>query len=170
MKAIARVKTESSFLSGNSEGDSVQTPALSPKADQKQLRVFIADDSRRILANLIALLQQEKGVQIVGAARTTKAAIRAIQHLTPDLVILDFRLPDGNGLDVLKEIKQHDSCPLVMMLTNYAYPQYRERCRQWGADYFFDKSQDFEQVIRTCQQLLSWSERQPEGLTHASPQ
>ncbi|MBL8205684.1 MAG: response regulator transcription factor [Blastocatellia bacterium] len=122
---------------------------------QNRLRLFIADDSQLILDNLSALLQLVPGIQIVGTAQTTKAAIQGIQRLTPDLVILDFQLSDGNGLDVLKVIKHQDTGPTVIMFTNHVYPPYREHCTQWGADHFFDKSQDVERVVETCQQLLS---------------
>lgn len=111
-----------------------------------------------MLERLNALLTTVEGVQIIGAARTVGAAIRGIQHLLPDLVILDFQLPDGNGMDVLKAIKQgkpDSTPPLVLMLTNFAYPQYRTECMQRGADYFFDKSQDFERVLEVCRHLLS---------------
>lgn len=119
----------------------------------KPLRVFIVEDSPLVMQNLTALLAMVQGVQIVGAAQTANASIKGIQKLLPDVVILDFQLPDGNGLDVLKGIHHPETAPLVMMLTNYAYPQYRDRCLQSGANYFFDKSKDFEQVIKICRQL-----------------
>ena len=129
-------------------------PAASSEQNKKQLRVFLADDSGPVVKRLIALLMAVEGVQIVGSARTVNAAIRGIQHLSPDLAILDFQLPDGTGLDILKVIKQDPLLPLVMMLTNVALPQYRVKCMEWGADYFFDKSQDFDRVVETCRLLL----------------
>lgn len=134
------------------EGGQTATPSGSRK---QTLRVFLADDSRLIMERVAALLATVEGVEIIGSARTVRAAIRGIQHLSPDLVILDFQLPDGTGKDVLKTIKQSTVPPLVIMLTNVSYPQYRTECMQWGADYFFDKSQEFERVIEVCKNLLS---------------
>jgi DNA-binding NarL/FixJ family response regulator len=107
------------------------------------------------MERLTALLATVEGVQIIGSARTVSAAIRGIQHLSPDLVILDFQMPDGTGRDVLKAIKHSLVPSLVMMLTNISYPQFRMECMQWGADYFFDKSQEFEQVSEVCRNLLA---------------
>lgn len=143
---------------GNLQPISGESGKKSDEIKEKRLRVFIAEDSQLVREHLVDLLTLVKGVQVVGAAQTANASIRGIQSLMPDVVILDFQLHDGNGLDVLKSIKQPDTQPLVMMLTNYAYPQYRERCMQWGANYFFDKSQDFEQIVAICQQLLSRTE------------
>lgn len=147
-----------SATGGNAPSVAGRRPAASAVSAAQCLRVFIADDSRLMLERLNALLTTVEGVQIIGAARTVGAAIRGIQHLLPDLVILDFQLPDGNGMDVLKAIKQgkpDSTPPLVLMLTNFAYPQYRTECMQRGADYFFDKSQDFERVVEVCRHLLS---------------
>lgn len=144
-----------SDLSSDEDGASKKKerrPAASAE-QHKMLRIFLADDSGPVVQRLISLLIAVEGVQIVGSARTVNAAIRGIQHLSPDLAILDFQLPDGTGLDILKVIKQAPLPPLVMMLTNLSLPQYRTKCMQLGADYFFDKSQDFERVVETCRLL-----------------
>jgi CheY-like chemotaxis protein len=67
-------------------------------------------------------------------------AVDFIPKLKPDVVILDVRMPGKNGIDVLKQIKTDESPPIVIMFTNYPYPQYRDRCLQAGADFFFDKT------------------------------
>lgn len=134
--------------------DERRRPATPPASGEKPLRVFIADDSRFVMEQLTTLLATVEGVQIVGAARTTGAAIRGIRHLTPDLVMFDFQMPDSTAIDVLKAIKQGDDPPRVMMLTNQAYPQSQTTCAECGADYFFDKSQDFEGVVEICRHLF----------------
>lgn len=148
-----REKLLTGFLGGeqtNSHQPSGEAPRFLAKTP---LRVFLVDDSPLIMERLNALLVTVEGVQIIGAARTAGAAIRGIQHLTPDLVILDFQLPDGTGTDVLKAIRAGQHAPLTIMLTNCGDAQYRVRCLRWGVDYWFDKSQDFERVIETCRQL-----------------
>lgn len=157
-KMLEKIATRRKFSPPSVSGDGVIADAEERPAalsGESVLRIFLVDDSRLVVERLIALLATVEGVQIIGSARTTSAAIRGIQHLLPDLVILDFQLTDGTGIHVLKAIKQGTTPPLVLMLTNFAYPQYRTECVQWGADYFFDKSQDFEQVVGTCRHLLS---------------
>ena len=67
--------------------------------------------------------------------------------LKPDAVILDIRLPGRSGIQVLKEIKAAHPETVVIMLTNYDFDQYRRQCLQLGADYFFNKTLEFEKVM-----------------------
>jgi DNA-binding NarL/FixJ family response regulator len=57
-------------------------------------------------------------------------------------------------MEVLKRIKKENPSPIVIMLTNYPYPQYREKCQALGADHFFDKVTEIEKVYDTFKQLL----------------
>ncbi|MFC1548291.1 response regulator, partial [Candidatus Neomarinimicrobiota bacterium] len=59
------------------------------------------------------------------------------------------------GIDVLREIKHNLPDLKVIMLTNYPYPHFQRRCEEEGADYFFDKSTEFEKVTQVVQQLAS---------------
>jgi DNA-binding NarL/FixJ family response regulator len=99
------------------------------------------------------MVAQKKDVQVVGHAGTAREAIDNIRRVQPDVVLLDIRLDDGNGLDVIKQIKQHTQPPVVIVLTNYAYPQYRERFMQQGAEYFFDKSQELDVMLQALDLL-----------------
>ena len=110
------------------------------------IRVFIADDSHIVQVRLASLLHELTGVEVVGQAQTASAAIVEIQHLKPDVVLLDIHMPGGSGIEVLRSIKQGLLAPVVIMLTNYPYPAYRQRCMQLGADFFFDKSTEFDLI------------------------
>ena len=107
------------------------------------MRVFIADDSELMRKRLQDLLQKVKGAELAGQAEECGEAKEMIGKLQPDVVILDIRMPGGSGIDVLKTIKAEEKSPLVIILTNYAYSQYENKCRDLGADYFYDKSMDF---------------------------
>jgi len=120
------------------------------------MKVFLVDDSAVVLEKLAAMLSDIDGVEIAGQARNAQDAIQSILNLKPDVVILDIRLDGGgSGMDVLKRIKKEPKPPVVIMLTNYPYPQYREKCRTLGADYFFDKVTEIEKVLDTFKQLLT---------------
>ena len=88
---------------------------------------------------------------MVRQAENVPEAVTAIRELKPDVVILDIRMPGGCGIDVLNTIDKSGRTPVVIMLTNYPYPQYRKKCFAAGADYFFDKSSEFEKVIDVLQ-------------------
>jgi len=127
------------------------------------MRIFIVDDSEVIVKKLKELLAGIEGVAFVGEASTARDAIKSIENLKPDVVILDIRLIGGNGMDVLKHIKKKDPSPIVMMLTNYPYPQYREQCTKLGAEYFFDKVADIENIFDTFRKLAQDASRQKAG-------
>ncbi len=118
------------------------------------MKVFFVDDSNIVIKKLMEMLSGIKGVDCVGQAGNARDAIAAIPEKKPDVVILDIRLEGGaNGMDVLKEIKKEKISPVVIMLTNYPYPQYRDRCRVLGADYFFDKVTEIEKVYEVFNQM-----------------
>ena len=121
------------------------------------MKVFIAGDSVQIRKRLIEMLSELPEVEITGEAGDAPEAIREIRRLDPDMVILDIRMPGGNGIDVLKSITQNASHPAIIMLTNYPYPQYKKKCMDLGADYFFDKATEFEKVVEVCEQLIKVS-------------
>ena len=110
-------------------------------------RVFLADDSLLIRERLAALLKDVPNVEIVGQSGAAREAIEGIQRLRPSAVVLDISMPGGGGISVLERVKQEEQAPMVIMLTNFALDAYRRRCAQLGADYFFDKSNEFEKVI-----------------------
>jgi DNA-binding NarL/FixJ family response regulator len=118
------------------------------------MNVFIVEDSNIILKKLKRMLASIDGIKFVGHARNIPDAIRSIVELKPDVVILDIRLDDGNGIDVLEQIKKENPPPIVIIFTNYPYPQYREKCKTLGADYFFDKVKDVEKLYKTFVRLM----------------
>jgi len=111
------------------------------------MKVFIADDSSEVRERIRMLLSELEKIEMIGEAENVQEAIESIRHLGPDVVILDIRMPGGSGIDVLKEIVKEDRVPIIIMLTNYPYPQYKKKCMDAGADFFFDKSREFEKVV-----------------------
>lgn len=110
------------------------------------LKVFIADDSALVRERVAEMISEIEGVEVVGQAGDAREALEGIQRLRPDAVILDIRMPGNNGIQVLEAIKKSPAAPMVIMLTAFPYPQYRQKCLEAGADYFFDKATEFEQV------------------------
>jgi DNA-binding NarL/FixJ family response regulator len=111
------------------------------------IKVFIADDSSEVRERIRMLLSELEKVEMIGEAENVQEAIENIRQKGPDVVILDIRMPGGNGIDVLREIEKNDQVPIIIMLTNYPHQQYRKKCMDAGADFFFDKSKEFEKVV-----------------------
>lgn len=92
-------------------------------------------------------LSQIDGIEMVWQAEDAAQAILAFRQLRPEVAILDIQMPAGSGIDVLAHIKKESPLTTVIILTNYPLPLFRKRCLKAGADYFFDKSTEFEKVI-----------------------
>ena len=118
------------------------------------MKVFIADDSTVVCERLISMLSEIPEIEIAGQAQNAHDAIESIRKCKPDVAIIDIRMPGGNGIDVLKNLKKIKPAPLKIILTNYPYPQYRKKCMDAGADYFFDKSSEFGTVIEVLKKLI----------------
>jgi len=118
------------------------------------MKVFIADDSKIVVERLADLLRDVRGVEVAGQAGDALEAVRCIRRMNPDAVILDLQMPGGSGLDVLRAIRPDHPGLYVLICTNYAYPQFREECLSAGANYFLDKSTEFEKIPDILRELL----------------
>ncbi|MEP6525806.1 MAG: response regulator transcription factor [Nocardioidaceae bacterium] len=83
------------------------------------IRVFLLDDHELVRRGIRDLLEQEPDVQVIGEADTAQDAKARIPALRPDVAILDARLPDGNGIDVCRDIRSVDPSIRALILTSY---------------------------------------------------
>jgi len=118
-----------------------------------KIKVFIADDSLIVREHLVIMLDELDGIEVVGQAGNVAEAISSIWKLQPDVVLLDILMPGGSGIKVLQNIKQDGAGPMIIILTNYPYPVFRQKCLQAGADFFLDKSTEFDQIPELFEQF-----------------
>jgi two-component system response regulator DevR len=83
------------------------------------IRVFLLDDHELVRRGIRVLLEQEPDMQVIGEADTAQDATARIPALRPDVAILDARLPDGNGIDVCRDIRSVDPSIRALILTSY---------------------------------------------------
>ncbi len=121
------------------------------------MRLYIADDSAIIRSRLISMISEIEGIEIVGEGETLPEVMRDVNGLHPDVLILDIRMPDVDGILALEQIKQDEKPPIIIMFTNYPYLQYRKRCLEAGADFFFYKAVEFEDLIAMLRKLAKIS-------------
>jgi DNA-binding NarL/FixJ family response regulator len=134
-----------------------------PSRLNRKIKIFIVDDSLIVRERLVAILDELAGIEMMGQAENVAEAVSAIRKLQPDVVILDIRLPDGSGIDVLRNIKQDEAAPVVIILTNYPYSGYRQKCLKAGADFFLDKSTEFDQIPTLLEQLKQGKNQSTDG-------
>ena len=118
------------------------------------LKVLVAEDSALIRERLAGLLSELPQVEIVGEASDGSSALRLFFACRPKAVILDIQMPGPNGIVVLRQIKAEDRRCVVIILTSYQQPEFRDRCAEAGADFFFHKSTEFEKVLVVLNDLL----------------
>lgn len=119
------------------------------------MKIFLVEDSGLLRERLLFTLAGIKGLEVCGFSDSAEQAIQLIRQTESDIIILDIRLRQGNGFQVLKAVKKPGQPPTVIVLTNFAYPQYRKKFLEAGADYFFDKSSEFAQVPFVLRELLA---------------
>jgi len=119
------------------------------------LRVFLVEDSAVIRQSLTETIASLDHVEVVGHAEGETEAIAALQALECDAVVLDLQLREGHGFNVLKALRRRSVGPriTVLILSNYATPQYRTRSMDIGADYFFDKAREYDRLCEVLEGL-----------------
>lgn len=117
-----------------------------------KLKIYLVEDSPVITENLIATLEELADAQVVGNSATVSEAIIDLTRVDNDwqLAIVDIFLRDGSGLDVLQACRERSGARLMVVLSNYATPEVRKRCRELGADAVFDKSTELEALVSYC--------------------
>ena len=111
------------------------------------LRVFVVDDSPPVRQRLEAMLAGLDGARLLGSADGADAALREILALRPEVVLLDLKLAQGSGFDVLKAVRAAVPEIDVYMLSNFATPAYRRAAARLGARGFFDKTAEFQDLL-----------------------
>jgi DNA-binding NarL/FixJ family response regulator len=133
------------------------------------MKVLIVDDSAIVGERLASILSEFPEIELLEQVKDGLEALEYIRTLKPDVVILDIGLPGRNGMEILEEVKSEEPAPVVMILTNYPYPQYQQRCAEAGADFFFDKSIEFDSVPQTFKQLIHGSSKSLDSHEGFSP-
>lgn len=116
------------------------------------LRTYIVEDNPTIRENLVATLEELGGVASIGFADTEQQGSQWLNNHTSqwDLAIVDLFLKQGSGLGILQACRARQPAQKVVVLTNYATPDIRVRCKELGVDAVFDKSNEIDALIDYC--------------------
>lgn len=122
------------------------------------MRVLVTDDSMVVRQRLTEMLEEIDTIEVIDQAASIRESLNSFRTNVPDVVILDIRLPDGSGIEALRSIKSERPHTIVIMLTNFPTSQYRRRCIDFGADFFFDKSTEYQEVRHVLEKQLIGAE------------
>ena len=110
------------------------------------MKVFLVEDSPLVRERLVEMIEAEGAHRVVGQAETYDDAVRGISATTPDVGIFDIKLARGNGIDAMTEAKRRVPGLVGIVMSNYATPQHLKASADAGAEFFLDKSSDFERI------------------------
>jgi len=113
--------------------------ATNHESDKGPVRVLLVDDHVILRDGLGALIAAQADFEVVGAASTAADAMRLAAERGPDVVVLDLRLPDRNGIHVARELLQRGATPHVLILTAHGTPQHVRAARRVGVAGFLPK-------------------------------
>ena len=132
--------------------DCICTVVCLHKINAVLLKTYFVEDNATIRENLIAALEELTCVTSVGTAETENEGTAWLtdRYNAWDLAIVDLFLKQGSGMGVLHAIKDRLPGQKVVVLSNYATADVRNRCQQLGADAVFDKSTEIDALMDFC--------------------
>lgn len=127
--------------------------------NSKILKIITVDDSRIIAVRLRFILNEIDHIKILGNARSVSTALSLINKEEPNVVILDINLKEdvfeGNGMSLLTILRKKYPEMKIIIFTNLSELHYRITCLANGANYFFDKSNDFTKISAALKKIHS---------------
>ena len=118
-------------------------------------RVVVADDHDLARAGLRGLLSGERGLEVVGEAASGREALELCRRVRPDLVLMDVRMPDMNGLAVTRAIKHESPATSVILFTMYESADYLVEALKAGAAGYLLKGASRVEILATVRQVLA---------------
>jgi len=117
--------------------------------------LLLVDDSGLITGHLKKMLSGIDSIGMIETATALPEAQAIMKKQNTDIIVLDIKLPDGNGIDFLKWVKFIYPQTRVVMFSNLSDDVHRAAAMNAGADYFFDKSLEFEKIPVILESLAS---------------
>lgn len=118
------------------------------------IRLLIADDHALVRSGLRSMLQREPGIEIVGEARNGREAVELCRSLRPDLVLMDVRMPEMDGLEATRAIKQEFPETAVLMVTMHENRDYMLEATKAGAAGYVLKDASRNELISAVRRVV----------------
>ncbi len=128
------------------------------------IRLGIAEDHTIVRWALKEALDKHPDIEVVGDAGTAAETLDMIQRVRPDVLLLDLSLPDRSGFDVLNDMRESDTAPLVVVLTWHTEPSYAARAIAAGAHGYVNKSVSPEDLLAAIRAVSRGEQVIPAGV------
>ena len=113
---------------------------------QRDLKILIVDDSVLLAKRIQNLFEEMAGVHVMGYSMDARNALFEITNNIPDVVLIDVQLPDQQGIDLLRYIRNNHPHMVTIMLTSMADQDYNDICLKLGAHYYLDKTSGLDNL------------------------
>jgi len=123
--------------------------------ESKSIRLLIVDDHKVVRLGLHTLLSRHNGIEVVGEAGTSSAAVELTARLKPDMVLMDVRLPDGNGFEACRQIRRVQPDTRVLFLTSFADEEIVLESIDAGGDGYLLKEIDEENLVQAIRNVAA---------------
>ncbi len=124
-------------------------------AAARPLRLLLVEDSKVLAERLAEVVRQIPEFELLAAVDTEEAARAVVARERVDVMILDLHLKHGNGFGVLRALNHFPERPIIVVLTNYDLPQYKEAALALGAAHFLDKIRDYDRLPDLLNELVT---------------
>lgn len=118
-----------------------------PADESTAIRVLLVDDHEVVRRGLRALLDAQDGIEVVGEAGSVNDAVRQVGFNSPDVVMMDVRLPDGSGVEATRRIRQRFPDVAVLILSSFADQEALVSSIEAGASGYLLKRVDTEAIV-----------------------
>ena len=125
------------------------------EATEKTCEVLIVDDHPIMRSGLASLLEREEGLKVAAEAGTSREAMELIATIQPDLVLADLRLPDGNGLEMIKDALARWPNMLFLVVSMHDEKLYAERVLRAGGRGYVMKEEASDRLLEAVRRVLS---------------
>ena len=117
----------------------------------KLIRVLQVDDHEIVRRGLRKLLELEPDIEVVGEATNGEEALRQVKLLSPDVVVMDIKMPGGNGLNAAKQLQKERFAGKVLLIS--MYEQYVSKAIEAGASGYLSKSAKLDKIVSAIRKV-----------------
>jgi DNA-binding NarL/FixJ family response regulator len=117
------------------------------------MTILIVDDSEVFRSRIVEILANNNKSTDILEANSILEAKEIMLDVLPDILITDIRMPGGTGLDLIKHVRKDNLVTLIIVITNYPEAQYKVEAFKTGANYFFDKSSEMDNLLEIINQF-----------------
>ena len=119
----------------------------------KKIGIVLAEDHAIVRKGLRSLLEQQSGIEVLAEASDGREAVKAVETLKPDLLLMDFSMPGLNGLEATRQVKQRVPSTRVLILTRHDNKEYIEAILKAGASGYLLKKSAASELIYAIQSV-----------------